>query len=36
LGKKGMDHVKAKFSVERLASDMGNLYRELLKKVSKQ
>jgi glycosyltransferase involved in cell wall biosynthesis len=32
LSKKGADHVKEKFSVERLANDMGNLYRELLKK----
>ena len=30
LGKKGVDHVKEKFSVERLAKDMGNLYREFL------
>ncbi len=30
LGKKGVDHVKGKFSVERLANDMGNLYREFL------
>jgi glycosyltransferase involved in cell wall biosynthesis len=31
LGKKGAEHVKEKFSVERLARDMGNLYRELLR-----
>jgi glycosyltransferase involved in cell wall biosynthesis len=31
LGKKGADHVNEKFSVDRLANDMGNLYRELLK-----
>ena len=30
LGKKGVDHVKDKFSVERLANDMRNLYREFL------
>src|SRR6266496_175777 len=30
LSKRGADHVKEKFSVERLANDMGNLYREFL------
>ena len=30
LGKKGSEHVREKFSVERLARDMGSLYRELL------
>jgi glycosyltransferase involved in cell wall biosynthesis len=30
LGKRGADHVTKKFSVERLANDMGKLYRELL------
>ncbi len=30
LGKKGADHVRQKFSVERLANDMAGLYRELL------
>ena len=31
--KKGADHVQKKFSVERLASDMSNLYYELLDKA---
>ena len=30
LGKKGSEHVKQKFGVERLANDMSALYRELL------
>jgi len=31
LGKTGADHVRQKFSVERLAGDMAGLYRELLR-----
>jgi len=37
LGNKGSRHVVDKFSVNRLATDMANLYRELLiKKAGKQ
>ena len=32
LGKKGADHVQQKFRVERLVTDMKNLYQELLVK----
>ena len=36
LGKKGSDHVRQKFSVERLARDMAALYRELLAKKNQE
>ncbi len=36
LGKKGSDHVQQKFSVERLANDMSNLYYELLDKKNRK
>ena len=36
LGKKGSDHVRQKFSVERLARDMAALYRELLAKKDQE
>ena len=36
LGKKGSDHVRQKFSVERLARDMTALYRELLTKKNQE
>ena len=36
FGKKGSDHVRQKFSVERLARDMTALYRELLAKKNQE
>ncbi len=35
LGKKGADNVQQKYSIERLITDMANLYRELLSKKFK-